>query len=429
MYKLYYDKLPGTRVSSQFLNETIKNFRQLTWTKSSSIDIFLSFLGIDYLWTDNAADSDAIVILEIDSASDQIENVFDHASKTYKKSIIISTTEPCLYNLHADRISKKYPNVLYVSVGDHSLNFKLDNFFLFPFFLLRPHSLLTQINLYHLDMCNLLTSAKPYVFNHLSNFWSPNKYHMHYTIKNYFEKKDSALISYKPINWPGNKSKERLVSNLAILEKMKLWIAEINKRPIFYNLYPYEDYINRADPTHIDHYRIEKISGDTYFDINNLSHPLKIYTDTHLSLVTEVIKGRVSFEDDRSLSYNYISEKTVQSILHGHLFVVNASDRYHTDYLQKTLGVELYDEIFDFADIEDTDVPKCQNSSEYLTAYKIISQLNDFRPECIFDNAKSIAEKIQFNRNLLINPGSKLRSNLKQSFIDILEHYRNLKIW
>ena len=69
------------------------------------------------------------------------------------------------------------------------------------------------------------------MFNHLSNFWSPNKYHMHYTIKNYFQHATNGnpILSYKPINWPSNKNIARLNSNIRIFELMKEWILEINK--------------------------------------------------------------------------------------------------------------------------------------------------------------------------------------------------------
>lgn len=427
MYRLYYDRLPGCRLDNNFLKKTIKN-QNWTWTKSSSIDSFLSFLGINYLWVDNVNDNDTLIVLEIDSANENVEAVFEYASNTYKKSIVVSTTEPALYNLHSDRISTIYPNVLYLCAGDHTLNFKLGNIFLFPFPLIRPITSLAQLKIHHLDVGDSLTSSKPFVFNHLSNWWSPNKYHMHYTIKNYLTNQAAALISYRPINWPGNKNKDRLASNLTVFENMKTWIAEINKRPIFADLYPLNDYINRADPSHLDHYRIQKLKIDTEFNFQTLAHPSKIYNDTHMSLVTESIKGRVCFEKGLDVEYNYISEKTVQPIMQGHLFVVNSPDRFHTEHLKNTCGFELYDEVFDYEDIEDTDLPRCENSSQYLTAYKIITQLNKFDPQSIADNAKVIAEKIHYNKNLLVNPDSALRIKLKQEFIAILEHYINMKV-
>jgi hypothetical protein len=423
MYKLYYDRLPGCRISSKQVTSIIKN-KHWAWTKSSSIDVFLSFLGIDYSWTDNVNDRDALVIIEIDSAHTNVEAVFEYASKTYKKSIIVSTTEPALFNIEADRISRVYPNVMYLCAGDFTLNFTLGNVFLFPFVLIRPLTLLAQVKMHHLDMCNLLTSKKPYVFNHLSNMWAPNKYHMHYTIKKYVRNPSIGLTTYKPIDWLEDKSQDRLNLSLEILDNLRPWIAEINKRPIFADLYPLEDYINRADPSYWNHYKIEQLRGDTHFDTKTLAHPFTIYRDTHLSLITEGIKGRITFEEKPSLTYHYISEKTVQPILQGHLFVVNAPDRFHTEHLKDTFGFELYDELFDYADIEDTDVPRCANSSQYLTAYKIISQINEFDPACIADNAKVIAEKIHYNKQLLVNSSSKLRQNLRQEFVNILEHYR-----
>jgi len=429
MYKLFYDTLPGNRVSYETLTKLDENFRKSLWTVPGHIHHFMNTLGIEFSWTSNINDPDVVVIVEIDSADATVtKTVLEYASKTYKKSIVVSPTEPPPADLFLDTLKELYPNVLYVCLGDHKFKHDLKNFALFPFLLIRSLSLSSNINLYHFNNCNFLTSKKQYMFNHLSNFWSPNKYHMHYTIKNYFQHATNSnpILSYKPINWPSNKNIARLNSNIKIFESMKEWILEINKSPIFSSLYPYEDYISRADTKSIDHYRIEQVNGDRSFDVNNLYHPATIYKDSYISVVTEVVKGRIEYNPWKSVAYNYISEKTLQPILHGHIFVVNAPDNYSTKYLRDTLGFELYDEIFDYNDIEDTYVPKCENSSEYYTAYKIISQLNNFTPDLIFDNAKLIAEKIQYNKSVLTNSNSKLRQDLKHEFIKILETYRDM---
>lgn len=428
MYRLYYDTLPGDRVDSKFLHNNIQRFKQSIWIRSGSIHHFLSFLGIEYTWTNNINDPDAIVVIEIDSAdTEDALDIIKHASQTYTKSIVVSTTEPSV-NIHVDVLADLYPNVIYLSAGDYTLNSSLENVLLFPFFLVRPQTLLTMVHIHHLEMCNFLTSKKQYVFNHLSNYWAPNKYHAHHTIKKYFNQSPSnkALISYKPIDYPGNKSIARTSSNLLILDMMKSWISYINTKGNFAELYPAEEYINYADPAHPDHYRIERIKGDSHFHFDMLQHPVTVYKDSYLSLVTEVIKGRLHYSNGKNVSYHFISEKSMQPILNGHLFVVNAPDKFHTAYLRDTLGFELYDEVFDYNRIEDTYVHECDGASEYLTAYNIINQLNNFNPECIFNNASLLAEKLHYNRNLLTNPYSKLRLKLRQEFINILERYRDL---
>ena len=207
---------------------------------------------------------------------------------------------------------------------------------------------------------------------------------------------------------------------------MKKWMKNICEIPVFSSLFPYEDYINKADPQHADHYRIESIAGDKQHDMNNWFHPPHVYSNSHISLVTEVPSAKLEYSTGISTEYNYISEKTVQPILHGHIFIVNAPNNYSTQYLQGTLGFELYNELFDYGKIEDTFIPNCLDLSLFYTSYKIIEQLNNFKTELIFDNAKQIAEKIQYNKSMLTNPNSKLRQRLKEEFTKILEIYKNL---
>jgi hypothetical protein len=292
--------------------------------------------------------------------------------------------------------------------------------------IIRSVALIANIPLHHLMNCNLLTSKKQFLFNHLSNFWAHNKYHTHYTIKNHFnfDSDRRALLSYKPIYI--SNAEQRLNQNAAEFDNMKKWMKNICEIPVFSTLFPYEDYINKADPQHADHYRIESIAGDKQHDINNWFHPPHVYSNSHISLVTEVPSATLEYSTGISTKYNYISEKTVQPILHGHIFIVNAPNNYSTQYLQGTLGFELYNELFDYGKIEDTFIPNCLDSSLFYTSYKIIEQLNNIKPELIFDNAKQIAEKIQYNKSMLTNPNSKLRQRLKEEFTKILETYKDI---
>jgi hypothetical protein len=129
--------------------------------------------------------------------------------------------------------------------------------------------------------------------------------------------------------------------------------------------------------------------------------------------------GKLWFSDNTFTEYNYISEKTLQPILHGHIFLVNANNQFNTTYIRDSLGFEIFNEIFDYADIE-------QHSSQYMTSHNIINQLNRFDSGSISDNAKQIAEKIHHNRDLVINPNSKLRQQLTAAFVDILDRSREL---
>jgi len=423
MYKLYYQDFPGNRLDQQHLLDTVPNYKSGLWDETGHIHTFMSFLGIEYQWTKDRNDPDAVVVLEVDSAPASVTAaVIEHASKTYKRAIVMSATEPPPPGLLMDVMAKQYPNVLFVASGDHLFVSPTENFVAFPFFALRPMTVASQLAVHFIPDCNRLTAQKQFVFNHLSRFWAPNKYHMHYTIKNHFAhvRSKRALVSYRPIDWVEACGNARKNINLRDLDRIRtIHKLESNGDPSLNQLYPIEDYINRTNPEHADCYPAELIERDSYFNNRVLSHPRQAYTDCHLSLVTEVPKGRVELSNGTSVGYNYISEKTVQPILHGHIFLVNGTDGYNTRYIRDTMGFEIFDEVFEYADIE-------KNNSSYMTAYNIIAQLNQFNPECISDNASVIAEKIHHNRDLLTNPNSRLRQQLKQSFVNMLEKYRNL---
>lgn len=432
MFKLYYDTLPGQRLDQDILALKNPEFEKGLWTKAGGqIHNFMSLLGIDYKWTNNPNDDDVLIIFEIDSASaSTTEAILKYASETYKKSIVVSPTEPPPAGLKLDNLAQKFPNVLYVCLGDYNVISILKNFALFPFMTIRALSTATNIEFhYRLSDCCNIKSNKPFMFNHLANFWSFRKYHMHYTLKRYFTQtlNRRAMYSYKPIFWDEKDHNPRLEDNLHLLEHLKVWWREVNNAaPVIAELYPYDDYINSADPDHKDHFKIERLKNDKRFDINNLNHPLPIYRDTHISVISEVTKGRLEFTHNEDIAYSYITEKTIQPLLHGHLFIVNAPDKYSTSYLHAQLGFELYDEIFNYTDIEDIYVDNCADASEFLTAFKIVEQLNNLRNQQIFDNAKILAEKILYNKNMLTSPGSKLRKQLRENFISILEKYRDL---
>lgn len=422
MYKLYYDTMPGNRVGFDYLSKNVLGYATRLWDTTGSVHIFMSMMGIDYRWTTDLLDPDTVVIMEIDSVpSAAAAEVIEYASKKYARSIVMSTTEPPMPNLYFDRMAKLYPNVLFVANGNHKFVPTEKNIAVFPFFLLRPLSVACQTEVHHIADCGYLTKRKPHVFNHLSRFWAPNKYHMHYTIKQHYAHPSgtSALTSYMPLNYGEDQSEIRQKINRDGFIRMRHHHRiESESEPEIATLYPIEHYINCADPGHAHHFQREKINGDKYFDSHILTHPKKIYTDSYLSLVTEVPTGKIFKSDNTFTEYNYVSEKTVQPILHGHVFLVNANKGFNTVHIKQELGFEIFEELFDYAAIDRT--------AQMLSSYHIIQQLNQFDPHCIFDNAAVIAEKIHHNRDQLINPNSSLRRSISQAFVNILEKSKGL---
>jgi hypothetical protein len=426
VYKLYYDTFPGNRVFQEKLS-VIPEYNNGLWyfNKSGNIDNLISLMGIKYNWTNDFKDPNSIVIIEIDSQpSDVVLKIFDMVSRNFSKAIIMTATEPNTSHFDFDGIKKKYPNILFVCNGDHYLNDLFDNIALFPFYLLRLISFSTEMKIHNLKDLNFLTNKKPAVFNHLSKHWTPLKYKMHYTIKKYSHVPN--LVSYRPINY--DKS-IRYHLSMDLYNQLKETHKKLcNNNEKYSSIYPYDDYINKCTPDHLSAYPPEFIKNDpinknNFIGSTILKHPFIIYQNSYISLVTEIEEGKVLLNNKYTRYYN-ISEKVIQPILNNHIFAVNGLKGYHTEYLKNKLGFEIFDEIFDYNSIDKDYVEKTEYFGEInFTPYNIMQELNKFKPEMIFDNSKIIAEKIHYNRDLVINPNSSLRQMLKNAFEDILNKY------
>lgn len=464
-YKLYYDTLPGNKLMINRLSRHIKDFTTGLWRGTSVIQDMMTVLGIDYKWTNNAKDPEAIVVIEVESQPPEIlHKIINMASNTYKKCIVACTTEqPCIETIEAlPSIQKLHPNVLITFGGNPELNFKSSNMVFYPYYLLKPFIFDISVKLHNELNCNGLTSSKPYIFNHLSRMWAREKYHTHYTIMNHFERKYNkdrgygAMLSYRPINFLGDAGDRHQKA----LEGLKYLAIENDKRGddpltrgLYKELYPTKDYINRADPNYPDHYGLLKLYDDPMYDdegnmldvgMRDLAHPIGVYSRSHIALVTEIecaewdstylAKGLgFSHENPNPLTIkekskstpstvfnSFISEKTVQPILNKQIFIVGNTDlingSYNTDFLKRCLGFELFEEVFDYQDIE--------NENKFLTTAKVIEQLNNFKEEVIFDNARVLGEKLHYNRDLMANPNSELRKKLKKWFVeDLLDKF------
>jgi hypothetical protein len=243
---------------------------------------------------------------------------------------------------------------------------------------------------------------------------------MHYTIKEHSTVPN--IISYRPLNWDCAHSNRQIImkNSHEILKTVHKSLCEKNEK--YSNIYPFEDYINKCTPDHPDMYLEEVIDNDpltTNYHIGSkmLVHPVEIYQNSYISLVSEI--GYTAFLSNGKNVHHYnISEKLMQPILNNHIFIVNDAPGYNTKYLKNKLGFEIFEEIFDYDFIESGNTEEID-----FTAYNIVQNLNKFKPEMIFDNSKIIAEKIHYNRNLVINPNSSLRKMLKNAFEDILNKY------
>lgn len=467
-YKLYYDTIPGNKLLLNRLTRNIKDFSLGLWRKTSIMQDIMTVLGLDYEWTSDINDPDAIVIVEVESQQpDTLYKVIKLASRIFKKSIVACTTEqPCGDTIEIlPKLQKMYPNVIITFGGNPELNFKSSNMVFYPYYLLKPFIFDITTNIHNMPNCNYLTSPKPHTFNHLSRMWAREKYHTHYTIMNYFERKYSkrrgygALLSYRPMNLLGNIG-ERYTRAIEGLNEMRetntWWGNQPELKGVYKKLYPTEDYVNKADPNNPDHYPLMRLDGDPMYNdqgelndvgMRKLDHPSQIYRECHISLITEIECGQwntpylakglgLSKDNPNPLTLkkknkqspttvfnSFISEKTVQPILNKQIFIVGNADlingSYNTDFLNRCLGFELFEEVFNYQTIE--------NEHRYLTTYRVIEQLNNFKEEVIFDNAKVLSEKLHYNRDLMANPNGELRQKLKKWFVkDLLDKYLEL---
>lgn len=467
MYKLYYDTVPGNKLLFNDLSSKIDNYSSGLWGRTGVIHDMMSILGINYKWTNDAKDPSVIPIIEVDSQQAKaFHNIVEIASKKFKKSIVVSTTEaPTVETINLlPKLKYYFPNVLLVFLGNPKLNFHSSNIVFYPFFLLSPFVFNMSIETHCYENCNYLTSKKGHIFNHLSRMWSRDKYHTHYTIQKHFknrhhpEKQPGCILSYRPINYTEIEDRKK-----ADLESLTHVISENNQRieeektKRYEKLYPTEDYLACADVNNTKCFSLMQLEDDPMYDTQGnaislvgmmkLKHPSIIYTESHISLITEngccswdsrYLAEGLGFSHEnpnpetvcihnrvpRTKTFNHIiSEKTVQPILNGHIFIVGNVDmsngKYHTNFLKKILGFQLFEEVFDYKSLE--------NDSRHLFTYNVINQLNDFREEVIFDNSKILIEKIQHNKDLMINPNGELRIKLKKWFIqDILNKFLKL---
>lgn len=436
MYHLYYDKYPGNRNCEDELIE-IKGFVDGLWryTQLGTIHNFMSFMGIEYKWTNDINHPNIVVIVEIDSQNEEsFFNIVKYVSLKYKKVIVLTTTEPLTYSLDFENLKNEFPNVFIIMNGDHLLEEMPENIRLFPFFILRPISIETNLKVHSIKNCNNIIHNKPYIFNHLSKNWTLEKYHMHYTIKNYFNNLNTALLSYKPPNFYKT---DRGDFSLQAVKTTK-WMHKLKCQHSaeFNNFYPYDDYINKIDVYGEEIILNDPLINDVTLGSFRLEHPLEIYLNSHISIISEIPNSIVLINDKMNPFYgkkqiisNNISEKTIQPILNNHIFIVNHPNNYNTNYLKNKLGFEIFEELFDYEIIENDDMIQNHFTNDCtLFSYNIIQQMNTFDINNIRDNAKTICEKIYYNKDLLTNPNSNLRLSLKNKFTEILDLYLDMNV-
>lgn len=431
MYKLYYDSFPGNRVLFDKLVEKVPSSRNYFW--QGNISFFASILttlGVEYEYVSNTKDPDTIVVVDIDSQSNEnIFKIIEIVSKEYKKAIVaISTELPTGFDAEyvKNHVASIYPNVFLVFTGDHVFNKELlstSNLMVFPFYLINSLTRNIHVKYHCIPNCNLITSEKKYDYNHLMCNWTFAKYHMHYALHEYTESW-RQLFSYQPplitskslkIETDGAKALTFIQFNQTTTEYNML--VGLDDTGLYRKVFPKKDFLSRIKPFSINGFiekRLDKDPmhlGDPTVGMLNLTHPEQVYKDCHLSVISET-PGYNYYLDNtaENVHCNVITEKTMQPILNGHIFIAHSwgNPDYNSNYIKETLGFEIFNEIFDYDSISNS----CNGA---IAAYNIATQLSTFKKEMIFDNSKIIAEKLAYNLNRILNPNSGLRKDLKNA--------------
>jgi hypothetical protein len=143
---------------------------------------------------------------------------------------------------------------------------------------------------------------------------------------------------------------------------------------------------------------------DTMFNSNLRQHPVELYEDTCISLITE------SYHHDDVF---FITEKTIQPIMNSHPFIVNGSTGFN-QFLSEQ-GFALYDELFDYSF---DSMPSMVNRADFIA-----KQAANFDRSVLIDNIKTVVHKVQHNKNLLTNRNSVVFLKYRELMLEYIDRY------
>jgi len=387
--KLYYDAFPGKKLCYDFIKHNIRSYSEWQTGRYQFHDI-LNELSIPWEWTDDP--KQGIVVTEIEStAPENIPLFLDYFDQKFDKYIVLSMTEP-RYTFVSDKqhdVFKRYPNAFFMDVSsattcDFSLNQK--KYLQFPFFIFRCTSSTINGMLCHGEHQMEKPESKLYDFNHLSYNCRFEKFVSHYHLHEKY-KLTNCLFTYRPQLGTANES----IRDAIMFHGEK------------YNIDPatIHDMIRKLDDEPFEELTLPE---DTMFNSNLRQHPVELYEDTCISLITE------SYHHDDVF---FITEKTIQPIMNSHPFIVNGSTGFN-QFLSDQ-GFALYDELFDYSF---DSMPSMVNRADFIA-----KQAANFDRSVLIDNITTVVHKVQHNKNLLTNRNSVVFLKYRELMLEYIDRY------
>jgi hypothetical protein len=399
--KLYYDSFPGKKlcydeIQKEFIDMPTSPTIYMEWQPARyQFHDLLNELCIPWEWTDDP--KQGMIVADIESVSPtNTEIVLDFFSSKFDKFIAASLTE-ARYGYLSDKVNRpmdKYPNVMFMDVSwpgrDCEFQHEAPRWLPFPTLLFRNTSTAMSGFLCHGEVNLEHPRRKAYDFNHLSYNCRLEKFIPHYYL---FEKYklSNCLFSFKP---PSPQQANTILN-------------AIEHRGIMYNVDP-NDLSHMIKRLTSDPYQSIDLRKDLAFNINIRQHPEHLYTNTCISLVSE------SYHHDNIV---FLTDKTMHPLLNCQPFVANGCIGYN-DSLQKEFGFQIYDELFDHSFDEE--------ESMFKRAEMIAKQAQSFDRAVLCDNLKTVAEKVQHNKNLLTNRNSSLFVKFRNVMLEYIDRYYSL---
>jgi len=395
--KLYYDSFPGRKLLYDEITERyVGNGIYQEWqTGRYQFHDILNELCIPWEWTDDP--KQGMIILDLESVgAEHTDTVMDFFASKFDKFVAASFTE-VRYGYVTDKVNSpltRYPNTFFMDVAwpgrDCTFHEKTPRWLPFPVMLFRNTSTAMSGFLCHGELNLENPQQKNYDFNHLSYNCRLEKFVPHYYL---YEKYNLAncLFSFKP----------------ATPKQANLIRAALEHRGPLYNVDP--DDLNRMllrlsdDP-----YNQISLRQDLEFNINVRQHPEHLYQSTCISLVSE------SYHDDNIV---FLTDKTMHPLMNCHPFIANGCVGYN-DSLQKEFGFQIYDELFDHS-FDDKE-------SMFERSEMIAKQARAFDRSVLIDNLKTVREKVQHNKNLLMNRSSSLHQKFRNVMLEYIDRYYSL---
>ena len=390
--KLYYDSFPGKKLLHNEIKHTVTNFVEWQDERYSFHDI-LNVLGIPHEWTNDPAEG--IVLIDIDSTpSNSLQRIIKLAGSKYKKFIIASLTE-ARYGYVSDKnlhnIWDEHPGMFLFDCGVPNpwsgiKHYSHPNYFSFPFMIPRTTSLACNGIMIFGENLNEGIPAKKWDFNHLSNLWRLEKFLTFYYMQKH--QVSNCIQSYKPptnlddaIKIVEEEAKSRNVDCADIIHRM-------NTDPAFYR-----------DTTNLPYHCHA-------YSVNVRMHPVGLYKDSTISIVSESYHGA-------NESVFLVTEKCLQPMLNAHPCIIKGN--LGSNQYMKSLGFEVYDEIFDYS----FDLDPCM----FSRAENVAKQMKNFNRQVVLDNMQTVMQKVSHNKNLLLNFHSTLYKNLREQMLDYIDRY------